>query len=261
MGQPCSIAFGRDGMWAVTDSSNNCVWIFDREDRLVRKFGSYGTGNGQFDSSYGLAFDANNHLYVTDHCNHRVQKFSITGMFILKFTKQKAGYGDLQYPLGITVHNDKIYVAQHEDGGNCISVFFSDGGFSHIIGKGHLKNPYDIIVNCNDQLLVTNRGLNCISIFTLDGNYVGKFGKQGTGTGQLPRLFSIATDMYGFILVTEYGNHCVSIFDKDGVFVHCFGSNGSGHGQFSSPRGIAISPTGDIYISDCNNKRIQIFST
>ena len=39
MGQPWGIAFSRDGMWVVTDA-NHCVWIFDREDQLVRKLGS-----------------------------------------------------------------------------------------------------------------------------------------------------------------------------------------------------------------------------
>ena len=41
MGRPWGIAFGRDGMWAVTDYSYHCVWIF-YEDQLVRKFGSQG---------------------------------------------------------------------------------------------------------------------------------------------------------------------------------------------------------------------------
>ena len=82
MGQPWGIAFGRDGMWAVTDVSNHCVWIFDREGQLVRKFGSNGTGNGQFSTPADVAFDANNHLYVTDHYNHRVQVFDITGTYL-----------------------------------------------------------------------------------------------------------------------------------------------------------------------------------
>ena len=259
MGQPWGIAFGRDGMWAVTDGTNHCVWIFDREDQLVRKFGSYGTGNGQFSTPEGVAFDANNHLYVTDYSNHRVQKFNITGTYLFQFGSQGSGNGQLKQPLGIIVHDGKLYVAEYNN--HRISVFQLDGQFSHIIGSGHLKYPWYIAVSSNDQLLVANYQHHCISIFTLDGNYVGKFGTQGTGRGQLSYPVGIATDMYGFILVTEHGNHRVSIFDKDEVFVHCFGSNGSGHGQFSEPRGIAISPTGDIYISDHNNKRIQIFST
>ena len=257
MGQPWGIAFGRDGMWAVTDGTNHCVWIFDREDQLVRKFGSKGTGNGQFDIPLRVAFDANNHLYVTDQYNHRVQKVDITGTYLFQFGSQGSGNGQLQNPLGIIVHDGKVYVGEY--GNHRISVFQLDGQFSHIIGSGHLKNPWYIAVSSNDQLLVANNGHDCISIFTLDGNYVGKFGAQGTTRGQLSSPGGIATDMYGFILVTEHGNHRVSIFDKDGVFVHYFGSNGSG--QFSSPRGIAISPTGDIYISDRDNKRIQIFST
>ena len=259
MGDLWGIAFGKDGMWAITDNTNHCVWIFDREDQLVRKFGSYGTGNGQFSTPVGVAFDANNHLYVTDHSNHRVQKFDITGTYLLQFGRQGSGNGQLYYPLGITVDDGKLYVGEHSN--HRISVFQLDGQFSHIIGSGHLKSPWYIAVSSNDQLLVANKDHHCISIFTLDGNYVGKFGTQGTGRGQLSSPVGIATDMHGFILVTEYDNHRVSIFDKDGVFVHCFGSKGSGHGQFSSPRGIAISPTGDIYISDNDNKRIQIFST
>ena len=259
MGSPSGIAFGKDGMWAVTDNSNHCVWIFDREDQLVRRFGSQGSGNGEFRRPLGVAFDANNHLYVTDHLNHRVQKFNVNGAYLFQFGTQGLANGQLQYPLGIIVHNGKLYVA--DNGNNHISVFQLDDQFSHIIGSGHLSNPYYIAVTTNDQLLVANCGHHCISIFTLDGNYVGKFGTQGTGRGQLSNPVGIATDMYGFIIVTDYGNNRVSIFDKDGVFVHSFGSKGSGHGQFLSPYGIAISPTGDIYVSDYSNKRIQIFST
>ena len=259
MGQPYGIAFGRDGMWAVTDESNHCVWIFDREDKLVRKFGSYGTGNGQFNRPLGVAFGANNHLYLTDTNNHRVQNFDITGTYLLQFGSQGSGNGQFVFPVGIRVHNGKLYVADNSN--HRISVFQLDGQFSHIIGSGHLKYPWYIAVNSNDQLLVANFSHNCISIFTLDGNYVGKFGTQGTRRGQLSSACGITIDIHGFILVTEYGNNRVSIFDEDGVFVHCFGSKGSGHSQFSIPRGIAISPTGDIYISDTDNKRIQIFST
>ena len=54
MGHLWSIAFGRDGMWAVTDVVNHCVWIFDREDQLVRKFDSCGTNKGQFQRLHGV---------------------------------------------------------------------------------------------------------------------------------------------------------------------------------------------------------------
>ena len=88
-------------------------------------------------------------------------------------------------------------------------MFQLDSQFSHIIGSGCLSNPDYTAVSSNDQLLVTNYGHHCISIFTLDGNYVGKFGTQGTGKRQLSNLSDITTGMYGFILVTEDDTNCV----------------------------------------------------
>ena len=259
MGEPCGIAFGRDGTWAVTDDTNHCVWIFDREDQLVRKFGTYGTGNGEFNSPYGIAFDANNHLYVTDHMIHRVQKFDMNGVYLFHFGTRGSDNGQLYHPLDIIVHNGKLYVTEYNN--HRISVFQLDGQFSHTIGSGHLSNPHYIAVSTNNQLLIANRGHHCISIFTLDGNYVGKFGTQGAGRGQLSKPSGITIDLHSFILVTEHDNNRVSIFSKDGVFINSFGSHGSDYGQFSSPYGLAICTTGDIYVCDRYNKRIQVFST
>ena len=259
MGYPWGIAFRKDGMWAVADQSNHCVYIFDSQDQLVRKIGTEGNGNGQFDSPTGLAFDADNRLYVVCRYNHRVQKFTIKGKYLLQFGKEGKGNGELNYPLGITVHNNRVYVADQVN--HRISVFHCDGKFSHVIGSPQLINSsFDVAVTSNDQLLVTNYNNHCISIFTLYGGYIGKFGTQGSDRGQLCYPSGITVDKNGFILVTEDGNHCVSIFNKDGVFVHCFGSKGSASGQFFSPREIALSPTGKIYIADRSNKRVQICS-
>ena len=259
MGQPCGLAFGKDGMWAVADSSKHCVYIFDSRDQMVRKFGSNGNGNGQFTYPTGVAFDADNHLYVVDNNNNRVQKLSDSGEYILQFNNCDSKYGQLSYPLGIAVHNNRVYVA--DQGNNRISVFQCDGNFIHTIGQsGQLRSPFDVAVNNNNQLLIADYNNHCISIFTLDGNYVSKFGTHGTSSGQLSYPSSLTVDMYGFILITERGNNRVSVFDKDGVFIHCFGCKGSTNGQFTSPYGVALSPKGSIYVNDCGNKRVQIFS-
>ena len=259
MGKPWGIAFGKDGMWAVADSTNHCVYIFDSQDQVVTKFGSKGNGNGQFFWPTGVAFDDDSHLYVVDKNNHRVQKFDVSSKYILQFGSYGSNNGALSYPVGITVHNNRVYVA--DKGNKCISVFQCDGKYIHTIGQsGQLNYPLDVAVNNNNQLLITDRDNHCISIFTLDGNYVSKIGTHGTSRGQLSNPSSLTVDMYGFVLITERGNNRVSIFNKDGVFVHCFGSKGSSNGQFSSPDGIVLSPNGTVYVSDYNNRRIQIFS-
>ena len=256
MGQLCGIAFGKDGIWAVTDRSNYQVYMFDGQDQLIRKFGSEGKCNGQFRFPAGLAFDDSNHLYVVDRYNHRVQKFDIDGKYLLQFNSRPLG--NLFYPLGITVHNSQVFVAEQMN--HRISVFQCDGEFSHTIGQfGQLSEPYDVAVTDNNHLLVVNHGQHCISIFALGGDYVGVIGTQGAGRGQLCKPSSVFVDAYGFILVTEDDNHRVSIFDKDGDFVHCFGSKGSAIGEFSCPVGVALNPNGSIYVTDWYNQRIQIF--
>ena len=258
LGQPWGIAFGKDGMWAVADFSNHCVYIFDSQDQVVKSFGTHGNGNGQFIFPTGVAFDDDNHLYVVDNNNQWVQKFNIRGEYMLKFGKYGSSNGQLDCPLGITVHNKRVYVADKSN--HRISVFQCDGNFIQTIGQsGELKCPFDVAVT-NNQLLVANYGDDCISIFTLDGNYISKFGKHGTGRGDLSKPTSLTIDIYGSIIIAEYVNNRVSVFNKDGVFIHCFGSKGFAEGQFSSPCGIALSPNGSIYISDCYNKRIQTFS-
>ena len=258
MGRPWGVAFGRNGLWAVADCSNHCVYIFNDKDQLVRKFGGNGSNNGQFINLRGVAFDSHNHLYVADHGNHRVQKLDTNGNYLLQFGSGGASDGQLYYPYGVTVHNDKVYVA--DNGNKRISVFQTNGKFCISFGSDQLGNPTDITVSANDHLLVADSTNSCIYTYTLDGHYVGKFGTPGSGRGQLVGPCSLTTDFNGFIIVAEYGNHRVSIFDKDHNCIHCFGSKGTANGQFSSPHGIAVSPNGSIYVTDYGNKRIQIFS-
>ena len=258
MGKPWGVAFGRNGLWAVADFSNDCVCIFDDKDQLVRKFGSNGSNNGQFSSPQGVAFDSHNYLYVVDSDNHRVQKFDTNGNYLQKFGSRGASGGQLYCPDGITVHKDKVYIADYYN--KRVSVFQTNGQFYNTIGSDVLGKLEDVAVSADKYLVVTGYEPHCIYTFTLDGNYIGKFGTKGSGRCEFNHLHGIIGDSYGFIIVTDTDNHCVSIFDKHHHCIHCFGSKGSANGQFNIPRGIALSPNGNIYVSDCSNKRIQIFS-
>ena len=258
MGNPWGVAFGRNGLWAVADQSNHCVYIFDDKDQLVRKFGTNGNNNGQFNNPHGVAFDSCNHLYVVDNRNHRVQIFDTNGNYLLQCGSKGASDGQLYYPYGVTVHNDKVYIAEYSN--KRISVFQTNGKFCISFGSDQLGRPSDVTVSANNHLLVADYSNSCIYTYTLDGHYVGKFGTPGSGRGQFNHPYSITTDLNGFIIVADSDNHRVSIFDKDHNCIHHFGSNGTADGQFNYPYGIAVSPNGNIYISDTYNNRIQTFS-
>ena len=257
MGKPWGVAFGRNGLWAVSDWSNDCVCIFDDKDELVRKFGSSGYNNGQFCTPRGVAFDSHNHLYVADYGNHRVQKFETNGNYLLQFGRNGSSDGQLNNPIGIAVHKDKVYIADYSN--KRVSVFQTNGQFYNSFGSDVLGRLEDVAVSADKYLLVAGYEPHCIYTFTLDGHYIGKFGTKGSGRYEFNDPYGITVDMYGFIMVADTNNHRVSIFDKHHNCIHSFGSKGSANGQFDCPRGIAVSPNGKIYISDYDNKRIQIF--
>ena len=261
MGQPWGIAFSQTGMWAVTDTSKHCIYVFDKQDNLAFKIGSRGNTNGRFHSPYGIAFDADNSIYVADSSNHRVQKFDSTGVYLLQFGSKGSCNGQLNIPHGITVHDDKVYVADCNN--HRISVFQKTSGeFCNFIGKDHLDAPCDLTINANNLLLAVDRNQHCISTFTLDGTFVIQFGSQGNHWGQLNEPSGLITDINDCILVADRGNHRVLIFDKDGNCINCIGSVvGSSIGEFNCPCGVALSSNGSIYINDSANKRIQVFST
>ena len=49
---------------------------------FILKWGSSGSGDGQFNYTYGIAVDGSGNVYVADTSNHRVQKFSISGSIV-----------------------------------------------------------------------------------------------------------------------------------------------------------------------------------
>ena len=168
MGEPWGIAFGKNGMWAVADNTKHCVYVFDEQDQLIRKIGSRGNNSDKFQYPKGVAFDHNNCLYVTESSDDSlIQKFDISGNHLLQFGGKGAGNGLLNSPIGITTRNNKVFVADCNN--KRISVFHTNGQFSHIIGEGHLVEPNDVTVNTNNQLLVADESRHCICTFTLDG--------------------------------------------------------------------------------------------
>ena len=262
MGRPWGVAFSSHHHWAVSDTTNNCIYIFNEQDQLVRKFGSHGDGAGQFNKPLGVSFDDNNFLYVVECSNNRVQKFDVSGQYILQFGRKGSNDNKLKNPVGITVHHDKVYIADR--GNNRISVYQTDGTYCFSFGSrgngpGQFRFPWDVVVTPDNTLLVVDSEADCIQSFQLDGTFIYKFGTRGSDEGQLNFPSSITVDPNGFILVTERNNHRVSIFSKNYNHIHSFGSKGTVNNQFDQPRGIAIAPNGSVYITDHNNNRITIY--
>ena len=64
---------------------NDNIQKFDSNGTFITKWGSEGTGDGQFDSPHGIALDSSGNVYVVDYYNNRIQKFDSNGTFITRW--------------------------------------------------------------------------------------------------------------------------------------------------------------------------------
>jgi DNA-binding beta-propeller fold protein YncE len=85
----------------VTDSFNDRVEKFNNDGAYLTQWGTFGSGNGQFNYPHGIDVDPSGNVYVVDTDNDRVQKFSDTGAFLVAWGSTGTGDGQFQSPYGV----------------------------------------------------------------------------------------------------------------------------------------------------------------
>ncbi|MBI3743628.1 MAG: hypothetical protein HY261_05000, partial [Chloroflexi bacterium] len=82
------------------------------------KWGSEGSGDGQFNMPSGIAVDAQGNVYVADRGNYRIQEFTSTGKFLTKWGSEGSGDGQFNSPFGVAVDGvGNVYVADFDTPG------------------------------------------------------------------------------------------------------------------------------------------------
>jgi len=79
--------------------------------RYLTRWGTKGSGDGEFENIGGIATDLKGNIFVVDTGNHRIQKFDNNGRFITKWGKEGFGDGEFLYPTAIVIDFDgNVYV-------------------------------------------------------------------------------------------------------------------------------------------------------
>ncbi|MFX0210840.1 MAG: 6-bladed beta-propeller, partial [Candidatus Hodarchaeota archaeon] len=121
--------------------------------------------------------------------------------------------------------------------------------------------PHDIAAFNDEYVYVADTYNHRIQVFDANGNFIRKWGSNGTADGQFIRPHGIKIDSNGLIYVTDYWNHRIQVFDANGNFITKWGSEGLEDGQFSYPPRIEVDSSGYKYVTDTYNHRIQVFDT
>jgi PKD repeat protein len=231
---------------------------------IVTKWGTPGSGDGQFSNPQGITTDSSGNIYVADRNNNRIQKFSSTGTFLAKWGSQGIGYGQFSQPWSVAVDSSgNSYVSDY--GNNRIQKFDSSGVFTKTwggpgSGDGQFRSPGGVAVDYSGNVYVADYGNNRIQKFDSTGTFITKWGILGSGDGQFSQPWGVTVDSSGNVYVSDYGNNRIQKFSSTGTFLTKWGTQGSGDGQFFNPLGVAIDSSGNVYVTDYGNNRIQKFS-
>ena len=263
---PTGVAINRRGEVVVTE--NGSLSVFSTSGERIQSFGKLESDCEQFQQPHGVAVDGKDNIFVVDRGNHRIQKFTAQGKFLIAVGTK--GHGPLQFnlPYGIaySASNDKVYVG---DRNHCIQILNSDLGYLGTFGekgsgKGNFNSPCHIACDSTGNVYVADCNNHRIQVFTAEGKFLKILWRRGAGKGELRQPRGVAIDSSGRIYVTEMGehkeeHHRVSVFTSKGLFVTSFGQWGKTPGQFRHPQGLAVDNSGVVYVCDSYNQRVQLF--
>ena len=243
---------------AVAVNSEGVVYVADSGGRTIRKIdngvvslvagspGVLGSQDGpalfaRFSNPWGLAFDSNDDLYVSDASNHTIRKISHVDGFVTTVAGVAGASGNTDGPLMLSTFSAPAGLAWDGD---------------HLIVA--------------DQANSTLRAVSTDGVvFTIAGRRPAVGSTDGVGSAARFRsLGDIALDAFGNVYIADSGNHTIRKIDVNGTvstFAGTSGRSGSSDGpittaRFNSPRGIAVVSSGDntvIYVADTANHAIR----
>lgn len=204
---------------------------------------------------YGAALHEGK-LYVADTGAPGLAAFDLVSRRLT--LKAGAGAGRMVRPINVTVDDDGTkYVA--DAGVGRILVYGRDDKFERALGSSEQFRPTDAAIAGNRLYVVDVLNHQVQVLDKRTGALLFKFGKPGSGPGDLFQPTNIAIGPDGDIYVTETGNFRVQRFTREGVHVRFYGEQGNLPGNFARPKGLAVDRAGRLYVGDAAIQNVQIF--
>jgi sugar lactone lactonase YvrE len=201
----------------------------------VNRFGFPGAGSdpGQFNEPVGVVVDPAGNVYVSEHENHRIQKFRVTR------------------------NTDGTWAVQ------LLAIWGTGGTYA-----GQFNTPYCVTLDPAGHVWVADGYNSRLQEFTPDGQYLSEIVVRSATEPHIVNTW-VTIDQTGafYVSVTsdpntggDITNQRIQKFSPNGTSVAKWLSYGTGPGQVNLPFGSVIDPaTHRLYLSDYWNKRIQIF--
>jgi YD repeat-containing protein len=249
------VADGQGGVW-ILDRDNGRIQRFGSDGQFISKFGSAGSAEGQLNLPTTIALDGDGNILVTEH--GRVQKFSPSGQLLLQFGTLGIEENQFYRPRGVTVGADgTIWIADYQG----VRRFTAAGQFIERVGTsdpGQISLAQSLATAPNGDVYVVDGSASRIRVFDEDGDHLRSFGAAGTGPGEFSEATEVDVDEQGNVWVGEELGDRIQAFTEAGDYVAGFGTTGSGPQQLalSEHAGIAVA-LGRVWVADAGNNRVS----
>eukprot|EP00002_Diphylleia_rotans_P008546 TRINITY_DN1842_c0_g1_i1.p1 TRINITY_DN1842_c0_g1~~TRINITY_DN1842_c0_g1_i1.p1 ORF type:complete len:678 (-),score=139.93 TRINITY_DN1842_c0_g1_i1:79-2112(-) len=126
-GDPTGVAFSLSGdVMVVVENLHHRINFYTGSGTFIQTVGTKGSNPGEFNRPFFAAFDLNDDLWISDQCNHRLQKFSKDGKFLLQI--ESSSMHRFSEPMGIAVNSDNEVLVVGISGGT-LYVFDTSGNY------------------------------------------------------------------------------------------------------------------------------------
>ncbi len=217
-GKPTGLFVDRRGRVLVADTHYHRVMIYDRDGRELGRFGTRGTGAGQFELTTDVAEGDGGGLYVSEYGgNDRISRFAPDGCCTGSFGGPEAGPAALRRPQSLVWDpRGSLWVADAVN--HRICRFSPDGRLLQSFGRmgagpGQLKYPYGLALCPDGTLLVSEFGNNRVQRFDRSGASLGTWGGTGREPGRFLGPWGVAVGPGRRVYVLDSGNNRVQVFE------------------------------------------------
>ena len=168
LSDPVAIAVASNGQIVVSDWEKNQVFFYSSSGKLMNVIAK---DKGFLKLPAGIAFNKQNHIFVTDRGNHCVWKLTVDGDLVNKIGSYGSSPGQLNFPYGVVIDDyDQVIVS--ESGISRISIFTQTGEFVRCFGQlgtepGMFDHPRHLCLNSKQQLIVADEMNQRLQVFEL----------------------------------------------------------------------------------------------
>ena len=157
---------------------------------LVRKIGSMGSNNGQFNYPRQLTTHPIGLVFITDFCNHRICMHDTNLNHLCNITHQS-----MSYPSDVKLYCDHLYILCRDDN-PCMLVITLNGEKLYSFttyGEGmHILRPTFFCLDQLNNFIVSDHATHIFRVFSPEGNLLHTIGREGHQQGMFDRPQGIA---------------------------------------------------------------------